>query len=457
MRIVCIGDIGVTDDVIHIGDEAMFHEMLVQLRARGVTEVIAISSNPKESSARYGVTGIHRIGFFTDLERSRAAAEDRMARVLRTAAGETGLLQVDDAALTVIAAIHNCDAVAIAGGGNLASTWPTHIFERATIGALARLFGKPLVVSGQTIGPFLTDQDAAIVAELLGSAQLVGLREADSYAFSQRLGVDPALLNQTIDDASFLAVDRVGAAEVAAAEVGDDEVAAAEVGDDEVGAAEVVTNGDAASATSTTAGLPALPSAPYCVVTMAAHINGEDPDAFDQRMAELLDFISSTCDLDIVFFAHFGSTRPDAAVGDTIVHNRIWARMTSTRVSTFPTTDSPAAARLARGAALSVSSRYHPAVFAVSAGVPAIGIAVDEYTTTKLTGALGNFGQDGVLPLRALLDGSGADTVERVWSSRTELRAPRAAPIMRNRADSQQWWDRVASFSTRAAPGWYES
>ena len=429
MRVVCIGDIGVMDDVIHIGDEAMFHEMLVQLRARGVTEIVAVSSTPKESSARYGVTGIHRIGFFTDPERDRSVAEDRMDRVLRTAAGETNLLQGDDSALTVIAAIQNSDAVAIAGGGNLASTWPTHIFERATIGALARLFGKPLVVSGQTIGPFLTDPDAALVAELLGSAQLVGLREADSYAFSARLGVDPSLLNQTIDDASFLTADE-----------------------------------DLASATSTVPELPAtssaspaLPTTPYCVVTMAAHINGEDPDVFDQRMAELLDGIAADCDLDIVFFAHFGSTRTEAAVGDTIVHNRIRARMASTRTSIFPTTDSPAAARLARGAALSVSSRYHPAVFAVSAGVPAIGIAVDDYTTTKLTGALGNFGQDGVLALGDLLKGSGKETVARVWNTREDLRADRASTIIRNRAGSQQWWDRVATFSTQVAPGWSES
>jgi polysaccharide pyruvyl transferase WcaK-like protein len=405
MRLVCIGDIGVTNDVIHIGDEAMFHEMLVQLRQRGVTEVVAISSEPNESAARYSATGIHRIGFFTDPARSRAIAEDRMDRVLRTAAGERDLLQVDDAALTVIAAIENCDAVAIAGGGNLASTWPTHIFERATIAALARLFGKPLVVSGQTIGPFLTEPDAALVAGLLGSAQLVGLREGDSFAFARRLGVDPALLNQTIDDASFLG---------------------------------------AADTTSTNPQFAVEPTAPYCVVTMAAHINGEDPDRFDQRMAELLDTVASSCDLDIVFFAHFGSGRADAAVGDTVVHQRIRAGMTSTRVSTFPTTDSPAAARLARGAALSISSRYHPAVFAVSGGVPSVGIAVDDYTTTKLTGALGNFTQDGVLPLHELLAGTGSETVGRVWATRDELAAGRLATIERNRASSAQWWDRVA-------------
>lgn len=398
MRVVCIGDIGVANDVIHIGDEAMFHEMVTQLRTRGVDEIVAISSHPEESASRYGVRGIHRIGYFTDTARSRELAEDRMSRVLRTASGESGLLDPDDPAHAVIDAIRTADGVSVAGGGNLASTWPTHIFERSTIAQLARIFNKPFVVSGQTIGPFLTQPDASLVSDLLSSARLVGLREADSYAFSERLGVPAELLNQTIDDASFLA-------------------------------------GSAAS----------LPARPYCVVTMAAHINGEDPDLFDRRMAQLLDEVAERTGLDIVFFAHFGSSRPEDAVGDTIVHNRIRARMSSGADTAFGTTDSPAAAALARGASLSISSRYHPAVFAVSAGVPAVGIAVDDYTTTKLTGALGNFGQDGVLSLADLLAGEGGQTVARVWDSRDAVAAERASIVERNRAASAQWWDRVAA------------
>lgn len=400
MRIVCIGDIGVSDDVIHIGDEAMFHEMVTQLRSRGVDEIVGISSHPDESAARYGIRSIHRIGFFTDPERSRDNADRRMSLVLRTAAGESDLLDPADPAHAVIDAIRSADGVAVAGGGNMASTWPLHIYERSTIAQLARLFNKPFVVSGQTIGPHLTEADASLVADLLESARLVGLRERDSHAFSARLGVPGELLTQTIDDASFLAID------------------------------------DAPTV--------ALPERPYCVVTMAAHINGEDPAAFDGRMAQLLDSVAAHTGLDIVFFAHYGSMRQDEAIGDTIVHNRIRARMTAHNARVFPTTDSPAAAALARGAALSISSRYHPAVFAVSAGVPTVGIAVDDYTTTKLTGALGNFGQDGVLPLAELLAGAGPAFAARVWERRETIRTHHAGIITDARSVSALWWDRVA-------------
>ena len=410
MRVVVIGDIGVSDDIIHIGDEAMLDEMVTQLRGRGASQITVVSSVPAESAERYGVDAVERIGFFTDAGRSRDVALDRMDRVLRTAAGETGLLAADDTGLAVIAAISAADGVAIAGGGNIASTWPTHIFERATIGAIARILGKPLVVSGQTIGPFLTDDDEKLVTELLSSAALVGLRERPSFEYSMRLGVPAQLLNQTVDDASFLGIDA-------------DSGAVADGGE-----------GPGADAG----------AAPYCVVTLAAHINGEDRDLFDLRTAELLDSIAESTGLEIVFFAHFGSTRPEVSHGDALVHERVAARMTTSRVRTEPTTTSVAAAQLARGASLSLSLRYHPAVFAVSAGVPTIGIAVDDYTTTKLTGALGNFGQRAVLPLADLLAGDGPALAARVWANRGAIRSAGIGTSATNRVESQAWWDRVA-------------
>ncbi|HEV7948443.1 MAG TPA: polysaccharide pyruvyl transferase family protein, partial [Glaciihabitans sp.] len=156
-------------------------------------------------------------------------------------------------------------------------------------------------------------------------------------------------------------------------------------------------------------------------------------------------------DLDVVFFAHFGSTDTAVSVGDSLVHEAILAKMTSTRAQIVPTTHSPAAAHIARGAALSISSRYHPAVFAVSAGVPTIGISVDDYTHTKLTGALGNFGQTAVLPLTELLAGAGPALAAEVWSNRESIRSEGQRTTESNRAGSAVWWDRVvAAFQPRA-------
>jgi len=389
----------VIDDMIHIGDEAMFEAFVDAMRVRGLDSIVAISANPTETVERYRADGFHAeairgIGFAPSAE-GRAAQEDRLDRVIRTAAGEAGLLPDDDSAHAVIDAIRGSDGVAVTGGGNLASTWPSHIFERLAIAAIADALSIPFVVSGQTLGPQLTEEDSALAARLLGLARLVSVRESASLAVADSLGVASDRLRLGADDASFLF--------------------------DET-----------------------LPSLPYCAVTLANHVGDADRDDVVVAMADLLDEIVEITDLDIVFLAHFGSLDDSRLRGDSVVHQRVIAQMISQRVLAVVPPDAPAAARIARSASLVVTSRYHPAVFAVPAGVPTIGIPVDDYTTVKLTGALQNFGQDGILPVRALLGGEGAEVLARVWAARDDTAIAGRAIADTQRAATDAWWDRVA-------------
>jgi len=361
VRVVVIGDIGVIDDMIHIGDEAMFEELARQLTARGA-EITAISSNPTDTISRYGVTAIDR----QSLD-SGAAAET----------------------------VRASDAVVIAGGGNLASNWPEHIRMRSTLGELAAQYSKPMVISGQTIGPRLTGQDADAVSVLLGSAQLVGVREPASFDLALALGVDPRRLVSTIDDASFLAADAA-----------------------------------------------APPAAPYCLVSLSLHTAGIPRPSFVGQIAALLDHVATATGLDIRFLAHFGSTRAGVAAGDSLLHAEVAGLMSSSS-SEVALTDASSAAAWARGAELVLTSRYHPAVFAVSAGVPTIGVHVDEYTRVKLTGALGNFGQSSVLASSDLE--AAAELVSGLWTDRAHIRAAGRTRAAVNRASSDEWWDRLWS------------
>ncbi len=399
MRVVAIGDVGVIDKMIHIGDEAMFEGFVDAMRARGLECVVAVSANPAETSERYStedfsVEAVPGIGF-APTAGGRAAQKDRLDRVRRTAAGETGLLPDDDSAHAVIDALKGSDGVAVTGGGNLASTWPSHIFERLAIAEIADTFGIPFVVSGQTLGPQLTDDDSALVARLLGLARLVSVRESASLAVAERLGVLPDRLQLGADDASFLLDD-------------------------------------------------ALATLPYCVVTLANHVGDADRDAVIASLADLLDEVVETTDLDIVFLAHFGSLDDSRVRGDSVVHERVMARMESKRVMAAVPADAAAAARIARSASLVVTSRYHPAVFAVPAGVATIGIPVDDYTTVKLTGALKNFGQDGILPVSGLLAGDGPALLARVWGERDATATAGRTIADSQRAATAAWWDRVA-------------
>jgi polysaccharide pyruvyl transferase WcaK-like protein len=436
MDLVMIGDVGVTGGMIHIGDEAMLDEALHQLRLRGADRVTVVSSAPGETSGRYGVESIARIGFSSGASSDRAADVERMRRVTLTAAGRPGLLPPDDPAHAVIEAVRRSDGVLIAGGGNLASTWPLHIFERATLGAIAAELGRPLVVSGQTIGPHLTAPDAELVAGLLASARRVGLRERDSYDLCVRLGVPRDLLRLTTDDASF-------------------------VGDRAAG------------------GSGLIQPTPCCLVSFSAHLGGVERALFVSRAAAMLDALALSTGLSVVFLAHWGSLAADEVRGDSVLHEAVRAAMASSSAVVAPV-DSVSAAALARGAGFVVTSRYHPAVFAASGGVPIVAIAVDDYTTVKLTGALGHFGQDAVLPIadmagpaRASGTGAAADDVtstgtgagtdaatgtatptdpataialvDRVWARRDEIAAAGSRAAQSARNATAAWWDEIAA------------
>lgn len=387
-RIVVIGDIGVVDEMIHIGDEAMFEAAVDALRERGITHITGVSVAPTESSARYGISAVTNIGWPT----SRVEREERLSRVI-AAVTDPSALGADDPAHAVIAAIRDSDGLAIAGGGNMSSLWPQHIFERTALGRIAVALDKPVVVSGQTIGPELDAADAALVSGLLSSAEVVGLREPSSFALCEQLGLRG--LTQTIDDASFL------------------------VTDSETG------------------------SAGYCLVSISSHVGDASRRDVVEALASLLDSVVAETGLDIVFFAHFGQLQGPSR-GDALIHDAIISAM-SNPARVVPPVDSKAGARLARGAGLVVSSRYHPVVFAVPAGVPTIGIPVDDYTGVKLRGALGNFGQDGVLPVDDLLAGQGRSLVTRLWANRHVTREEAAMRAPTARAASSAWWDRVAA------------
>ena len=391
MTIVAIGDVGVLDGMVHIGDEAMFEQLVGSMRGRGL-EVVGLSANPAETAERYGIRAISRIGFTG----TRDEMANRMRRVL------AGDLAVDDPAHAVVDAVRASTGVVIAGGGNMASTWPLHIYERATLARIAAVADVPLVVTGQTIGPALAPDDAELVRALLSSARLVGLRENVSLELCRALRVPGPLLHRLPDDASFVPADG------------------------------------------------AVPEHPYCLVTLASHVGEHDRADVQAAIAALLDDVADL-GLEVVFSPHFGAL--DGSVrGDSVMHAGVAERMRGA-TREIPAVSTAASAALARGAALVVSSRYHPVVFAVAEGVPAIGLSVDEYTSVKLQGALGTFGQRAVLPADSLLTGDGTALLRSVWGDREAIRARGRALAETQRVAADRWFDLIAAELGATAPG----
>lgn len=387
MRVVTLGDVGVIDDMMHIGDEAMFRAARDELAARGGS-VVAVSSVPDETSVRYGVGAVPRIRF-DGLD--RAASERRLDAVLALAEGRDALA-VDDSARAVVAAVADADGVLIAGGGNLASTWPLHIYERAALAGIAVRLKRPLVVSGQTLGPDLRGRDRQLAAELLRSARLVGVRESASARLARALGVRARL---GVDDASFVGL---GGSEARPAGI---------------------------------------------LVSLSLALGGASRVETVTRVAALVDATADEVGGPVRFHAHFGALTGTAPRGDALLHEEVRARL---RVpsTVVPTGDVPAAASLARSAALLITGRYHPAVFAAPAGVPVLGLVTDEYTAVKQRGALAHWEQDATVPIGAA-DTAGIERMHGLWRHRGSISDRAGELLPGHRADARAWWDAVAA------------
>lgn len=389
MRVVALGDVGVIDDMMHIGDEAMFQAAADELRARGI-EVVAVSSVPAESAARYAAEAVPRIRFDG---LGRADSEARLAAVL-AAADASASLADDDPALAVIAAVAGSDGVVIAGGGNLASTWPLHVYERAALAGAAARLGKPVVVTGQTLGPDLRGRDRELVADLLAAARLVGVRESASHRLARELGTRARL---GVDDASF------------------------------VGLAPAVP----------------LPARSDVLVSLSLSLGAAPREATVERVARLVDAAAGLVGGQVRFHAHFGPLTGSRPRGDAVLHEEVRARMRAPSI-VVPTGDAEDAASLARSSALLITGRYHPAVFAAPAGVPVLGLTTDDYTAVKQRGALAHWGQDATVPITAA-DTSGIPRLRALWSDRERIADTARERLPHHRDDARAWWDAVAA------------
>lgn len=380
MRVVTVGDIGPRERVVDLGAEAMFHAMVLELRARDMRLVTALTANVDDSAHRYDVDAVPGLDFES---LDRAAWDDRMRDII------AGRVQPRDPAVAVAHAVRTADLVVIGGGSLHAS----RLLECATVSALAAAAGVPLVVSGQSFGD-LSETESALLSDLLRSAALVGVRDRESLAVAQRLGATAQL---HVDDASFLA--------------------------------------------DLTWSSAPLPPFPYCLVTLSSEAGDDDRDAFVAAAARLLDRVEASTGLGVVFtgqVAPFGG----APRGDEVMQELVRAAMEQPS-GTARAQSTAESAALARGASLVISDRVHPLVFAVSGGVPGIGMG----DSPAIAGVLEHVGQSAVLTVQQLLDDEGFGMLNDVWQDAPAIRAASLDRAAAHRAATSAWWDNVAALA----------
>ncbi|MSS00024.1 polysaccharide pyruvyl transferase family protein [Arthrobacter sp. BL-252-APC-1A] len=415
MRIAVLGDVG--QPVYHVGDEAMTHAAVAELRHRGIGDLLVLSRNPNESRRAFGTDSARTLAFpWPPDERS-----DYLARVLRAAEGDTSALPEQDQVWDLIAALRTCDALLIAGGGNMNSLYGWLLYERAAVAAVARILGLRVAIAGQTLGPDLFGADRETAGDLLSAAELAGAREEPSLHLMRDLAGGTTPVRGCLDDASFFATDCR----------------------DKSGA------GRAAD----------LFEEPFIAATFSPGHGEADHDAYLDALAEALDTVAEQTGCTVVFIPHMATPRGPLFDGmdpsledsgptdaDELMHQKVAARMKSSGKVLMPIQNAEQTAALTSRAALVMTSRYHPVVFALDSAVPVVAVAPEHYSHVRMHGALDNWGAGSLaLTLPSLFDGSFAAATLDAWKNREAITSflLEAGTVQRQRFSG--WWDTVAS------------
>lgn len=403
MRVAVLGDIG--QPVYHVGDEAMTHAAVEELRARGIDDVLLFTRDVEDTLARYsGVDAAPTLQFPWPPNDRR----DYLRRIRDVLGGDHAQLPPTDQVWLYIEAIKSCDALLIAGGGNMNSIYGWLLYERAAAVSIARSLGKPVVLGGQTIGPTLYGEDRATATLMLGEASLVGGREASTVQLASDLH-GSAAVGECLDDAAFFATR---------------------------------TSNRPAEELEPAGELPQQ----YAAVTFAAPSGcARNSTAYQNYVRSVATFLTQAeqiTELPLVFLPHMST--PGADDGDETTHRDIETAMGGTQKFQLPIQSALRTAEITAGAALVLTSRYHPVIFAMNAATPVVAVAVDYYSSTRLGGALAQWGlEDFVLPLPSLVDGTAEPALQEVWSNRERISAHCNAAQAQRRNEFDGWWDQV--------------
>jgi polysaccharide pyruvyl transferase WcaK-like protein len=292
----------------------------------------------------------------------------------------------------ICAALRNCAGLVISGGGNISASWPEHVLERVALIELAHTAGIPSVMTGQTLGPAVTPDQRQLLEGTLPKLKWIGVRDEGSAALARDLGVPPEAIHQQLDDA-FLLEPVAPAGESMARFRGGQER--------------------------------------WIAVTLDASFAAAGRARALEVLASQLDSLARHLAASIVFVPHVsGEASGDAAAG------RALAAHLRSPLLQLDLLDPSEVRWLMGQAGLVISTRYHPLVFAASAGTPALGIWTDAYTRVKLRGALAPAGLEGyAIPLQEAERGSFLPLALELWHWRDAVRKQ----LARLHREAQAW------------------
>lgn len=447
MRVAILSDIG--QPTYHVGDEAMCHAAVAALKARGTTDLVLLTRNVQETLSQYdSVQAVPTLTF----PWPPAQRQQRLEEIDQLLAGQTEAIPESDPVFALIEVLRGVDAVLVAGGGNMNSEFGWLLYERAAVVRVAERLNKPVVFSGQTLGPNLSPVDREVLRETLEKATLVGLRDPESYRLANILCPNHRGVRACADDATGWALDALssrwsqhGSENQAGTTTAVPTIDQAVDGHADTTPVEVRESGD--------------PTRPRIVATFANRTGAYGTEEAAEAYAVVLDSLVHRTGGCVEFVPHMA--QPGENDHDPAFHRKVAVRMHSESVHR-EIESAAASVRRTLTADYVVTSRYHPVVFGLAGGATVLPVAVDNFAEVRMDGACATWGISGqVMPLGALLTPRSVawdlreaaqkwtqDMVEGREQFSDDLLARRAAV----RANAAAWWDTVAVGLTGSAP-----
>lgn len=358
----------------NIGDQAMFLQLVNNIRSRiPDCRIVSLSRKPQTVM---NIPGIDRLygaydfllaerGFFSRLLEREIPRSRKMILIWRTALfllaahfmkWRLPAFFVSSSARKALKTLNNSALVLSCGGGYLntiwtyESLWPYCIFYRA-----AASLGKPVVLSGQGIGPINTRLDRAILRWGLKRADLISLRElGEGRDYLESIGISGEKIVEAGDDAASLQVcDSAELASVCRSE-----------------------------------GIPTDKTIITAQFRLTSHTRSYSTEFGE--FAKVLDRIIEREDCHIVFVPIAYSECSDDRLAAFAVKMHMKHKENTTIVTGNHRPEVIKALIGMGRAAIGVS--YHFGVFALTQGVPFFAVYENEYYRLKFSGLYGHFG-----------------------------------------------------------------
>jgi polysaccharide pyruvyl transferase WcaK-like protein len=103
----------------------------------------------------------------------------------------------------LVAALQEADFVLITGGGFLTSPTRSRLWDNALVAALCARLSKPLVLRSQQLGPLTEQDDRERMAEILGAASRLSVRDINASTVLCRQLQPAVAVREHLDDATF--------------------------------------------------------------------------------------------------------------------------------------------------------------------------------------------------------------------------------------------------------------